>query len=139
VSDDLISKFIRPAGVPSRVGKATANETCPAGDEGRDFAARPFMLDLVMLDGSRHAFPYAHLLRAHLDPSCCIELFFATHTVAIRGRSLESLYEELVAYAVPRVVAVGERYDAGEGKQGAEQPVVHRIDVQRVGLGADDS
>lgn len=139
MSDDLISKFIRPAGTPSGAGSSTASKTSPAGGEGRDDAARPFMLDLVLADGSRHAFPYAHLLRIRYDPSTGIELFFPAHTVTVRGRSLEPLYEDLIAQGVARVVAVGERYDIGDTIAESGRPAVSRIDVFKVTAHEDAS
>ena len=131
--DDLIGKFLRPTPVAPDQSKVRGDGAPDRSGDGREYSPRPFMLDLMTVDGARHAFPYAHLLRIHYEPASGIELFFATHTVTIRGRSLDALYEELIAHAVPRVIAAGERYDLGERGNGDTQPFVHTINVQKPG------
>lgn len=132
MQDDLIGKFIKPPANASGKGETIERGgAARAGGDEREYGPRPYMLDLVTVGGTRHAFPYAHLLRICYDPSTGIELFFATHTVTLRGRSLDPLYEELIAHAVPQVVAVGERHDVGAAHGSATQPIVNVIHVQK--------
>lgn len=126
--EDLIGKFIRPdAPAPPEQAKGRGHDVLRGGGAGNDYAPRPFMIDLLPVGGSRHAFPYAQLLRVHYEPGAGIELFFATHNVTIRGRSLDPLYEGIIAQAVGQVVAVGERHDPGNDEHGG--PLVHAIVV----------
>ena len=94
-------------------------------------SSRPPMLDLELVGGKRFAFPY-HDLRATYDPGSGIRLHFSTHTVILRGRSLGPLFDEIVAHAVARIVAVGDRHDDGNGDEADEIPVVRRIIVRQI-------
>ena len=129
MSDDLIGKFLSASKAASHgVGDGIEGATTPVSDP----PARPYMLDFVTLDGTRHAFPYAHLLRVKYAAGSGIKLWFATHTVTIRGRCLDALFDALAAHTAARVTALSERHDPGQAAEDDERPVVHRVDVRKV-------
>jgi hypothetical protein len=132
VREDLLAKYIRVTDPRAVADSELIDADGTAASGPVHHVPKPFiaMLDFIRLGGSHSAFPYAHLLRAQYDPSIGIKLHFATHMVLIRGRSLQAFYDSILAHAVGRIIAIGERHDS---EINDEVPIVHTISIRKVG------
>ena len=61
------------------------------------------MLDVRRKTGDRIGLPYTYLTAVTFDPSEGLTLQFSTHTVRIKGRSLQKLYQPLLLHQVSYV------------------------------------
>lgn len=75
--------------------------------------ARPFHIDFELKGRNHVAMTYGHLLWANFNPSVGIILHFSTHTVTIKGRNLQPLYDGILLHEVPKVKVTPERFDRG--------------------------
>ncbi len=105
-------------------------EHTPASVKGDD--ARAGHLDIHGKDGSRYAFEYIRVLWMRLDDAATLHLQLDTHSVKVKGRNLDRLYEQLMRKEVRVLRGVGLREDLGV----AEETVVHSVHVlQKPGPG----
>jgi len=79
-------------------------------------------------NGDSMAFSYPHLLRLRFNPSRAIVLYFSTHTVWLRGRNLEPLFQRLLSFGVTDIEEVSPRYDIP--KEDSNEPVVTQIQIK---------
>ena len=78
------------------------------------------------------AFAYATLTWMTLDGRAELVMSFATHTVTIKGRNLDRLFERLAQF---RVAVVEETDDAGDGESSSDAAVVTGVEVEPVTRG----
>lgn len=82
------------------------------------------MLDLRTLAGEHWAFPYSYLIFAKYDKES-IALRFSSHSVHIKGRTLDALYDAFLIQRVESIRAEDQRYDTGA----ESEPYVFSIEV----------
>lgn len=76
----------------------------PNDSTGSQTLDRPvMMLDLVLADRTRMAFPYATLSRVLMDPDRGIVLSFMADEVLIEGTALENLYKAIIQHRCNRI------------------------------------
>jgi len=84
-------------------------------------------LCLIWPDNKKIFFNYAYLVSGeYLPDEGQIVLAFTTHTVVIKGSSLEGLYEELLSHLPRKIICVGERYKSSVGNG---KPVIDSIEI----------
>lgn len=85
------------------------------------------MLDLVLADRTRIAFPYATLSRVLMDPDRGIVLSFSADEVLVEGTALESLYKAIIQHRCNRIETSSNERNLGIAIEGS--PVVTAIRI----------
>src|SRR5215210_6518460 len=67
-------------------------------------------LNLRFASGEEKAFPYSDLIWSDFNASKGILMHFASHTVMVRGRSLEPLYRQIIQFALTEIVEVSKEH-----------------------------
>jgi hypothetical protein len=99
-------KFSQPKAdtKPASNGDEKENEQYPTPGQNRN-------LCFVQADGKRLFLNYAYLIAGEYEPeSNTITLNFSTHTVTLKGRNLENLYESIMLQLQREIVGVESRY-----------------------------
>lgn len=86
------------------------------------------MLDFVLSDGSRAAYPYAILLRTRYEPEAGIVLEYSNDTIVVRGYALDDLYKAVIQHRASRIEINGDPRGFGQ-PDGPQGPVVTAIEI----------
>tara|TARA_A100000171_G_scaffold42943_1_gene44644 strand:- start:5652 stop:6044 length:393 start_codon:yes stop_codon:yes gene_type:complete len=127
----LIDQYLKS---PSKeaVGSTTHESNNSTGSQTLD---RPvMMLDLVLADRTRMAFPYTTLSRVLMDPDRGIVLSFMADEVLIEGTALESLYKAIIQHRCNRIETSSNERSLNMPIEGT--PVVTGIRI--LGTGQDE-
>lgn len=83
-----------------------------AKEESYPTASNTRNLIFILKDGKYHFLNYAYLVSGEYSPDASlITLIYTTHTVTIKGETLEPLFEALVSH-LPRIIrCMDERYN----------------------------
>lgn len=85
------------------------------------------MLDLRTLAGEHWAFPYPYLIFSRYDKDT-ISMRFSSHSVIVKGRTLDALYEAFLIQRVESIRAEDRRYDIGP----ETDPYVYSVEVRAI-------
>lgn len=75
------------------------------------------MVDLRLASGDRWSFPYSMLLWVQWSRLEGFVMRYSTHTVVVRGRNLEAIYDGLIEHRLEYLQAELPQHDLGDEKQ----------------------
>ncbi len=87
-------------------------------------------IQVRLLDGNTHAWPYAHLAYHSLDGGR-LRILFSEHEVVVRGRHLEAASEALCLQSLVYLQESGTRQQEAFGKSdlSEDQPAIDSINI----------